>query len=380
MPDHQSNVITCYRILIFLLISFQWSSCHGQAKEKSANDPIEIVADNKPLILKNINTTFPQIHTNLNGMVREFVRSMYQDTKGNYWFGTNGDGIIRYDGKLLEKMNIEGINPRMRVMTIVEDKAGNIWFGTCEGLLKYDGKKFTCFSKKEGLPGDDPEIWGLTIDKNGLIWVGSIGGVSHFDGKKFTPFALPASKVENRQRMLSDKLALKIIADKSGTIWLVTDGNGIFKYKNGEFTHLTTKNGLTDNNTNGILEDKKGNIWISTFYGGVSKFDARLNSEVGQGKTYTNFTKDGIIKGEETGSFYEDSKGNIWFTAEGYGVYRYDGANFTQFTTVEGLTSNVVLSILEDLKGQIWCGTWQGLCIFDGTKFVNAVNLAPWTM
>src|SRR5690606_19064713 len=115
------------------------------------------------------NTTFPQIHTNLNGMVREFVRSMYQDTKGNYWFGTNGDGIIRYDGKLLEKMNIERINPRMIVISIVEDKARNIWFGTCEELIKYDGKEFASFSKNEGLPGDDPEIWGLTIDKNGLI-------------------------------------------------------------------------------------------------------------------------------------------------------------------------------------------------------------------
>lgn len=48
-------------------------------------------------ILKKM-TVFPQIHTNLNGMVSEFVRSMYQDTKGNYWFGTNGNGIIRYDG------------------------------------------------------------------------------------------------------------------------------------------------------------------------------------------------------------------------------------------------------------------------------------------
>ncbi|HMR90435.1 MAG TPA: two-component regulator propeller domain-containing protein, partial [Saprospiraceae bacterium] len=72
-------------------------------------------------------------------------------------------------------------------------------------------------------------------------------------------------------------------------------------------------------------------------------------------------------------------KGNIWFTAEGYGVYRYDGENFTQFTTKNGLTSNVVLSIMEDEKGQIWCGTWQGLCIFDGEKFVNANIKEAWT-
>jgi ligand-binding sensor domain-containing protein len=62
----------------------------------------------------------------------------------------------------------------MRVIEIVEDKAGNVWFGTSDGLIKYDGKKFTKFSKKEGLQGEDEEIWGLTIDKSGLIWVGSM--------------------------------------------------------------------------------------------------------------------------------------------------------------------------------------------------------------
>jgi len=368
MSVKKNNFITCPRILILLLVTFQLSSCSGQGKEKSANDPVEIVTKN-PLIYKN-NTTFPQIHTNLNGMVREFVRSMYQDTKGNYWFGTNGDGIIRYDGKLLEKMTIEGINKGMRVLSIIEDKAGNIWFGTCEGLIKYDGKKFTSFSKKEGLPGDDPEIWGLIIDKSGLMWIGSTAGISLFDGKKFTPFSLPDIKVEDSKSRLSDKLVFQFMEDKSGTMWFSTDGNGIFKYKNGKFTHLTSKNGLTDDNA-GFFEDKKGNIWIGTLFGGVSKFD---------GTTFTNFTKDGIIKGEEAGGFLEDRKGNIWFTAENVGVYKYDGATFTLYTTKDGLTANLVLSMYEDNKGQLWFGTWQGLCIFDGEKFVNANIKETWTM
>jgi ligand-binding sensor domain-containing protein len=118
------------------------------------------------------------------------------------------------------------------------------------------------------------------------------------------------------------------------------------------------------------LEDKQGNIWIGTFYGGISKFD---------GTTFTNFTKDGIIKGVETVGFYEDSKGNIWFTAENVGLYKYDGTNFTLYTTENGLTSNLVLSIFEDNKGQLWFGTWQGLCIYDGVKFINASFKEPWT-
>lgn len=363
----KSKILAIRKILNWVLATLLFSSCTGQVKDKSANDSIADTLNKKPI---NRSTTFPQIHTNLNGMVSEFVRSMYQDKKGNYWFGTNGNGIIQYNGQTLETVSIDGVSQSIRVLEIIEDKAGNVWFGTSDGLIKYDGKEFTNFSKKEGLSGYDAEIWGLTIDKSGLIWVGSIGGVSHFDGEKFMPFSLPESRVENPKPMLSDKLVFKIIEDKNGTMWFVTDGNGIFKYKNGSFTHLTAKNGLTDNNAADILEDTQGNIWIGTFNGGVSKFD---------GMAYTNFTKEGIIKGIETYNFYEDSHSNIWFSAEGYGVYRYDGSNFTQFTTLNGLTSNVVQSIFEDNKGQIWFGTWQGISLYDGDKFMNAKDKEPWT-
>jgi ligand-binding sensor domain-containing protein len=367
MTNIESKKTSITRNLILIVLSLQISFCIGQVKEKPVNDTTENGINNQP-INSNQSTTFPQIHTNLNGMVREFVRTMHQDKKGNYWFGTNGSGIIRYDGKTLETVSIEGVRPFNVVREIVEDKAGNVWFGTDYGLFKYDGEKFTNFSKKEGL--QDDEIWGLTIDKSGLIWVGSTGGVCLFDGKIFMPFILPDKKVENPKSMLSDKLVFKFLEDRNGTMWFVTDGNGIFKYKNGEFIHLTTKNGLADNNAADILEDQQGNIWIGTFYGGVSKFD---------GKTYTDFTKDGIIEGVETYNFCEDSQGNIWFSAEGYGVYRYDGANFTQFTTDNGLTSNVVQSIYEDNKGQVWFGTWQGISLYDGQKIMNAKDKEPWT-
>lgn len=353
--------------LVLILLTIPVTSCTRQVIENSVITTKENEVSTPTLIL-NRSSTFPQIHTNLNGMVREFVRTMHQDKKGNYWFGTNSDGLIRYDGQILEKITITGINESSRVLEIIEDSAGNLWFGTSEGLIKYDGEDFTTFSIKEGLQNE--EIWGLAIDKGGLVWVGSTGGVKQFDGEKFIPFSLPDSKAENAKPMLSDKLVFKILNDRNGTMWFATDGNGIFKYNNGKFSHLTTKNGLVDNNTADILEDSQGNIWIGTFYGGVSKFD---------GKKYTNYTKDEIIAGEETYNLYEDSQGNIWFTAEGYGVYRYDGNNFKLFTTKDGLTSNITQSILEDKKGQVWFGSWQGLCIFDGEKIMDAIHKEPWS-
>ena len=164
------------RNLILIVLTFQISYSLGQVKEKSVNDKIANEVNTQPLIL-NQTTTFPQIHTNLNGMVSEFVRSMYQDSKGNYWFGTNGNGIIRYDDKTLERVTIEQRPTWLTIRKIIEDKVGNIWFGTSSGLVKYDGEKFTIYSTEVGL--QDEEIWGLAVDSKGLIWVGSVGGVSH---------------------------------------------------------------------------------------------------------------------------------------------------------------------------------------------------------
>jgi ligand-binding sensor domain-containing protein len=127
------NMLFKAKSLILVLLAIQITSCKGQVKDKSMPDIKGYEAITQTKIL-NQNATFPQIHTNLNGMVREFVRTIYQDKNGNYWFGTNGDGIIRYNGKTLEKMSIADVSPNFRVLEIVEDKAGNLWFATSEGL------------------------------------------------------------------------------------------------------------------------------------------------------------------------------------------------------------------------------------------------------
>ena len=188
------------RDLILLILTFQIASCIGQVKEKTNKDARGNEINTQP-INSNQSTTFPQIHTNLNGMVREFVRTMYQDKKGNYWFGTNGNGIIRYDGDTLERVIVQQSSQWLAIRKIIEDQEGNIWFGTSSGLVKYDGENYTTYSTEVGL--QDEEIWGLAVDSKGLIWVGSVGGVSHFDGQKFTPFPLPNTVVENAEPMLS---------------------------------------------------------------------------------------------------------------------------------------------------------------------------------
>ena len=36
-------------------------------------------------------------------MLDKNIRSIFQDKKGNFWFGTNGAGVYRYDGEKLQQ-------------------------------------------------------------------------------------------------------------------------------------------------------------------------------------------------------------------------------------------------------------------------------------
>ncbi len=38
--------------------------------------------------------------------ISDYIRRIFQDKNGHLWFGTNGDGVCRYDGKELEYFSI----------------------------------------------------------------------------------------------------------------------------------------------------------------------------------------------------------------------------------------------------------------------------------
>lgn len=64
-----------------------------------------------------------------------------------------------------------------------------------------------------------------------------------------------------------------------------------------------------------------------------------------------------------------DKDGNLWFSINGEGAYRYDGKTFTNFTTKDGLCTNNVGAIIQDKSGNILFGTDMGVCRYDGKYF-----------
>ena len=307
----------------------------------------------------------------------QFVRRIFQDNRGHLWFGTNGDGVIRYDGETLDYFSInEGFGGRV-VRGIVQDKHGNIWFGTERGLTKYDGESFVNFTEKDGLINND--VWSIAIDSKGIIWIGTLQGVARFDGAAFksgpdalNTFPLPESDPDPARGVTSAKIVHCIMEDSKGRMWFATNG-GAYCFDGTTLTNLSTNDGLCHDAVNCIIEARDGSMWFATHHNGVCRFD---------GTSFTHFTQADGVEGTEAWDLYEDRSGNIWFPIENSGVYRYDGKSFTRFheTLVEmnGLNSNAIQCTYEDKEGRLWLGGYRGLFRYDGQSITRVGKHGPW--
>ena len=89
------------------------------------------------------NITFQHLSVQ-DGLSRSYVKSIYQDSDGFLWFGTE-DGLNKYDGysfkvykhnsRLENSLNNNNIN------IIYEDRQKNLWVGTRDGLNIYNRNK-----------------------------------------------------------------------------------------------------------------------------------------------------------------------------------------------------------------------------------------------
>lgn len=302
--------------------------------------------------------------------ISQFVRRIFQDSKGNYWFGTNGDGVLFYDGKKVTKYSIDEGFDAFAVRGIVEDKDGMIWFATENDLIIYDPKvsitptadSFSEFAYESVIPHFD--TWGLMIDSKDVLWINTYMGVASYDGEYVRPLLLPKSKKDPNRGVSHPKMVSSVFEDNKGNMWFSTPG-GAYKDNGETLEHFSEEDGLPGSSVNQVIEDKNGDLWFATFYNGVSKYD---------GKTFTNYTKDGIITGDEVWSLFKDKEGNIWFPAEHHGVYKYDGATFTNYGKAQGLESGAIQCIFQDKGGVIWFGGYLGLFKLEGEKVVSVTK------
>nr|WP_294903523.1 two-component regulator propeller domain-containing protein [uncultured Lacibacter sp.] len=295
--------------------------------------------------------------------VSDYIRCMLEDKNGNIWFGTNNEGVCRYDGKQFVYFTTkEGISGNA-VRKLVEDKEGNIWMATNNGLTMYNGKTFRVFTEKDGLPSND--TWSMLYNSKGEIWAGTMKGVCKLNGNRFTTIELPVRSKSKCLSRFTSQLVWTMYEDKQGNTWFGTDGDGVKKFDGKTISNYTEADGLAGNNVLSITEDKTGRLWFGTWGKGVSCYDQ---------KTFKNYNNTNGLAGNDVWSMLIDDKGYLWMGTLGKGISRFNGSAFTTYTEKEGFTRNHVQSIMQTKNGEMWFGFSGGVFLLKDSQLINFIK------
>ena len=354
-----------YNPLILFMLSFAIFSCSGQ-KSKNELQNVTSESDSKNSKSNKNSVENSILFPDFNNQINQVVRTIFQDSKKNIWFGTE-DGVFKFNGEsLIHINNIKSKSGKdVTIKDITESKDGVIWFGHTDGISSYNGELITNYNEANGLISND--VWCITSDTNGKIWIGTINGVSVFDGKEFSNFQLPEGILDSTVGVSSTKIVHSIMEDSKGTLWFSSNA-GLFSYSNDILTNVSEKTGIQTNFVNEIFEDKKGELWVSTKKGLYNLSGNKIH----------NITDGKIEDGKGIGSIAEDKDGVIWFVSNQHFLYTYDRGKLIEYQKPEENKGPVIFQIYNDQDDRLWFIGFGGAYRLENGKFLNITKNGPW--
>ena len=355
------------------------------------------------------------------------VRAIFEDSRGNFWVGTAGDGLHTMDRSkgIFERHPYDSTHPdklsRPRpknvysygvdhITFITEDADGRIWIGTFGGGINvYDPS-----NQKVVHYGTDPkstkqiaanEFWTAYKTKDNVLWISTWGTNLLY---KVSPYqvVLPHTHV--------GKIVFSFAEDDEHSLWIGTDRGLIRKFNTGkEEQFLCDKDSSSLTNRIYYIERDDSKFWLLAGNNSLYLFDPstkhmeRYRHQPGNTnslrsdtvytvtKGYANKlwiggpggldmldTKSGVFThvqnklGEGTTisntSIYNiavDKKQNVWaITNEGLNRLDEQTGRFKKY-----LDRTPVNFVLADRQGNLWCSTFQGVFKYDqeSDNFLN---------
>ncbi|HEX5431482.1 MAG TPA: two-component regulator propeller domain-containing protein [Bryobacteraceae bacterium] len=324
----------------------------------------------------------------------------------------------------------EGLE-NLAVQAILQDRTGFLWVGTQNGLFRYDGGRFTAFTRAQGLPGS--RIEALHESADGTLWVGARTGLARRVGERFESVPLGVAKgVLGRQGIASDgrdrlylatenglaigtrqsrgwtfRLAApgerisSVFADSSGTVWYGCGETGLCRLEGDRGVEVGAAEGLPPDRWYAILEDLSGNLWVRSEHllaerlVNTRRFELRpapppadntypvlaldpqgnLLASTSRGlaiRTSTGWEVVGVGQGlttDDISAVVQDREGSIWIGLLGAGLARWLGyGEWRGWDEHDGLSRESVWAIARDTNGRLWAGTQFGLNYADESQ------------
>jgi PAS domain S-box-containing protein len=301
--------------------------------------------------------------------------SVLQDRDGTLWFGTMGDGILRFDRnehKFIrsrhDPSNSESLGED-DVSTLFQDREGNIWAGLHMMAANTFAPRPPLFEKFKHEPGKTDSFSGTMVngiyeDRRGILWISAIDSLNRVDRKtgKYTFYRMGRPQVNWRPTA--------IVEDRAGSLWVASNGKGLFRFdlKTGRLKEFrrspTDRFSLSNDYVNRLLIDHAGRLWAVT-EDGLNRFDPETSR-------FTVYRAEKENAEQADLDVEEDRDGALWIGADPSGLQRFDPST-GRFTNLyrhdsndpTSLSNNRVNSVYFDHSGAMWVGTQDGLDKFD---------------
>jgi PAS domain S-box-containing protein len=258
------------------------------------------------------------------------IYQIFEDSHGVTWYCT-GNGIARYARGRIEKLQPWGPSGH-GTFRVYEDPKGSIWVAGAEGLAR-----ITSTGLELVAPGLNVRADGMYGDRDGDLWVGTNGdGVYRFKD--------PTARTYTTEDGLPSNVVMTVLATHDGSVWAGFNCGGISHFDNHRFRVYNEKDGLLNSCVWSLAEDARHDLWIGTWGGGVFRFH--------EGK-FTQFSKPEGLSEEVVTSVVAARDGSLWL-AGGGGVSRILDGRIKNFGKAEGLSVTDYYKVYEDRRGGIW--------------------------
>ena len=227
---------------------------------------------------------------------------------------------------------------------LLSEKPGSLWVGSYEGICHWQAEAKPETWLLPALSTDKQtlsNIDALALGPGGTFWAGSRGlgpgrGLLAFSGGQWRSYV--AGQIDGRTLPVT-----ALFPDRDGSLWIGTEGKGLYKFNQGRLDHFETADGLESNSVKQIFEDKEGDLWVLT-NGGV---------EVFRDLPVISYTTRSGLDDDNAQAIATAPDGSVWIGTL-YALNIFRNGIFSHIRRGHGLPIDNVSLLFRDLEGRIW--------------------------